>query len=139
MAVKDCSVDVRVGERCQPLLGGAGSGKTTLAMALMGALAHVPGAHVTGDIRVLGVPVAGVSTAGERVFGIAGEDCRAWCSREPGSSLRPLRRIGARTVEVLQLVLGMSKTDAVQRSLDLGVGFRRPAAPSWQLGARLAS
>ncbi len=91
VAVKDCSVDVHVGETVA-LVGETGSGKTTLAMALMGALGDVMGAHVTGDIRVLGVPVAGtrskeLSALRAKTVGVV--------FQEPGSSLHPLRRIGA--------------------------------------------
>ncbi len=132
VAVKDCSVDVHVGETVA-LVGETGSGKTTLALALMGALVHVPGAHVTGDIRVLGVPVAGV---GAKELSALQAKTVGVVFQEPGSSLHPLRRIGAQTVEVLQLVLGMSKPDAVQRSLDLISSAGLPD-PSWQFGARV--
>jgi len=132
VAVKHCSVKVHVGETVA-LVGETGSGKTTLANALMGALSYVPGAQVTGVVRLMGKDLSQLKTTDlaalrAKSVGVV--------FQEPGGSLHPLRRIGAQMVEVLRIVRGLPKDEATRRSLSLVTSVGLPDPP-WQLAARV--
>jgi peptide/nickel transport system permease protein len=123
--VHGVDLDIAEGE-VLGLVGESGSGKTQTAFAVLGLLPE--GGKVTGgSIRFDGVDLAG---AGERTFeGLRGTQI-AYIPQEPMSNLDPSFRIGWQLTAPLRHRLGLSKTAARDRALDLldRVGIRDPRA-----------
>jgi peptide/nickel transport system permease protein len=123
--VHGVDLDIAEGE-VLGLVGESGSGKTQTAFAVLGLLPE--GGKVTGgSIHFDGVDLAG---ARERTFeGLRGTQI-AYIPQEPMSNLDPSFRIGWQLTAPLRHRLGLSKTAARDRALDLldRVGIRDPRA-----------
>jgi peptide/nickel transport system permease protein len=121
--VHGVSLGIRKGE-VHGLIGESGSGKTQTAFAVLGLLPR--GGHVTaGSITYEGLELAG---AADGVYaGVRGHHI-AYIPQEPMSNLDPSFTIGDQLVQPLRKILGMSKKDATERSLDLlaRVGIEDP-------------
>jgi microcin C transport system ATP-binding protein len=112
------SVDfaVEAGEKLA-LVGESGSGKTVTALSLLG-LAE--GAHVAGKVLFEAPqgPVDLLRLSARDLRAIRGQDI-AMVFQEPMTALNPLFSIGEQIAEVLQLKMGLSARDAVQRAVAL--------------------
>ncbi|MDX6231312.1 MAG: peptide/nickel transport system ATP-binding protein [Nocardioidaceae bacterium] len=112
-AVDRISFDARAGELLA-VVGESGCGKSVAAMALSGLLPH--NARVTGSVRLAGAELVGASDATLR--SVRGKDI-AYIFQEPMTSLNPVFTIGRQVSEVLQVHEGMSRTQALARTVEL--------------------
>jgi ABC-type dipeptide/oligopeptide/nickel transport system ATPase component/ABC-type dipeptide/oligopeptide/nickel transport system permease subunit len=122
--VKGVTFDVRRGE-VHGIIGESGSGKTQTAFAVLGLL-PAGGRVVGGAITFEGQSIAG---APESVYrGIRGRRI-AYVPQEPMSNLDPAFTIGSQLTEPMRVVLGLSRSAAKSRTLDLlaRVGIPNPA------------
>jgi peptide/nickel transport system ATP-binding protein len=110
-AVSDLSFSVGPGE-CLGVLGESGSGKSTIAKALLG---MAPDARVEGGMRLGDLDLSSLTREAWR-------DVR-WrriaLSFQSTASLNPVLRVGMQLAEPLQVHLGMSAADAEQRADEL--------------------
>ena len=108
------------------IVGESGSGKSVTAQAVMG-LVDVPGRIAGGDIRWKGRSL--LSREGARAArDIRGKEI-ALIFQDPMTSLNPLLKIGVQIGEVLQRHLGMTRTQAQTRVLELLEAVGIPAPP----------
>ncbi len=118
-------VDLRIepGE-IHALVGESGAGKSTVGNALMGLL-DAPGRVAGGNILIGGVPVDFATGAARGV--VQGRDIGA-VFQDPMTSLNPLFTVGDQIGETLRFHLGLDRTAARARSLDLlrAVGIPEP-------------
>jgi len=98
--------------RSLALIGESGSGKSTIARAVLRLLAG--GGHATGRIEFDGQDVLGLS---ERRFRILRGRDLGFVPQDPGNSLNPVRTIGVQAMEAAALVDEPSK--AVRKALVL--------------------
>jgi peptide/nickel transport system permease protein len=112
--VRGVSLDVQKGE-ILGLVGESGSGKTQSAFAILGLL-PVGGRILGGSIRFGETELVGLNDTeldafrGRRI---------AYVPQEPMSNLDPSFTIGSQLVEPLRQCLGLSKSDAKARALEL--------------------
>jgi peptide/nickel transport system permease protein len=121
--VHGVDLSVRRGE-IHGLIGESGSGKTQTAFAVLGLLPS--GGHVSdGTISFDGTQLA---DAPERVYADIRGKRIGYIPQEPMSNLDPSFTIGSQLVEPLRKTLGLSKRDAVEKSLALldRVGIPNP-------------
>ena len=107
------------------LVGESGSGKSLTAMALMGLLGRIGGRVTTGSIQFDGQELTQLTEPAYRR--LRGKRI-ALISQNPMTSLDPIVRIGAQIDQVSQLHLGLSKSAAKARSIDLMQQLRIPDA-----------
>ncbi|WP_241649970.1 ABC transporter ATP-binding protein [Rosenbergiella collisarenosi] len=120
--VSNISFSIKKGE-VLALIGESGSGKTTIAMALMGYARH--GCHITdGDIRVGGRQVRGMSQAQLRQ--LRGNEI-AYIAQSAASSFNPGMKIMDQVIEPVVIHNIMSRPDARKKAITL---FRELALPS---------
>jgi len=122
--VKGVTFDVRRGE-VHGIIGESGSGKTQTAFAILGLL-PAGGRVVGGSITFEGQPIG---DAPESVYrGIRGRRI-AYIPQEPMSNLDPAFTIGSQLTEPMRVVLGLSRSAAKVRALELlaRVGIPNPA------------
>ncbi|MFE0700588.1 dipeptide/oligopeptide/nickel ABC transporter permease/ATP-binding protein [Streptomyces sp. NPDC058872] len=122
--VRGVGLSVRRGE-IHGLVGESGSGKTQTAFAILGVLSD--GGHVTaGSILYEGTELAGAS---EKTLAALRGRRIAYIPQEPMANLDPSFTIGEQLTEPLRLHLGMSRTQARTRALELlaRVGLDDPA------------
>lgn len=115
-----CSVDAG---RTLAIIGESGSGKTVTSRALVGLLP--PSARVSGSARLQGVELLGSSEKQmreHRGIGIG------MVFQDPSRSLNPTVRIGKQVSESLRIRLGLSRSSAKQRGIEL-LAMVRLAAP----------
>jgi peptide/nickel transport system ATP-binding protein len=112
-AVDRISFDARAGELLA-IVGESGCGKSVAAMALSGLLPR--NARVTGSVRLDGAELVGASDATLR--SVRGKDI-AYIFQEPMTSLNPVFTIGRQVAEVLRVHEGMSRTQALDRAVEL--------------------
>ena len=107
------------------VVGESGSGKTVLSRTIMGLLARSR-ASVSGSVRLDGVEVVGASEDAMRALW---STTVAMVFQDPMTSLNPVLRVGRQIDEVLRVRLGLSRTAARARSLELLslVGIPSPA------------
>lgn len=121
-AVNGVTYSVKAGETLA-IIGESGSGKTVTSRALVGLLPR--SAKVSGSARLQGVQLLGTSDRQMRKqrgigIGIVFQD--------PSRSLNPTIRVGRQVSESLQVRLGMSRSAARQRGVELLEMVKLPAA-----------
>ena len=124
-AVRDVSLTIDRGETLG-LVGESGSGKSVTSLAILG-LIQLPGKITGGDVRWKGRSLLGAG--GERYArSVRGKEL-AVVFQDPMTSLNPLFPIGTQIGEVLRHHLGMSRSQARARTLELLdlVGISNPA------------
>jgi peptide/nickel transport system ATP-binding protein len=97
------------------IVGESGSGKTVLARTIMG-LQPRTDVEVTGSVLLNGHQMVGVSEAEKRKYW--GTEV-AMVFQDPMTSLNPVMRVGRQIDEALRVRLGMSKTDARAKAIEL--------------------
>jgi microcin C transport system ATP-binding protein len=108
--------EVAAGEKLA-LVGESGSGKTVTALSLLGLAeaAQVSGQVIfetpDGQVDLLQLPP-------RQMRAIRGQDI-AMVFQEPMTALNPLFSVGEQVAEVLQLKMGLSARDAVQKAIQL--------------------
>ena len=119
-AVRDVSFELAVGESLG-VVGESGSGKTVLSRAIMGLL---PGtATRTGNIYYQDKLISELPNKEVRDLWGTG---MAMIFQDPMTALNPVRRIGDQLTESLTVRLGMSKSDAKSRAIELLERVRIP-------------
>lgn len=112
--VHGVDLDVRRGE-VLGLVGESGSGKTQTAFSVLGLLPE--GGRVSrGSVLLDGTEVVG---SAERVMRNLRGDTVAYVPQEPMSNLDPAFTIGDHLTEPLRVKLGLSRSQARERALDL--------------------
>ena len=112
--VQDVSLDIRPGE-VHGLIGESGSGKTQTAWSVLRLLA--PGGQVlAGSIMLDGQDL--VSASGAVMRQIRGGRL-AYIPQEPMSNLDPSFTVGGQLTEPIRLKLGLSKSEARAKAMDL--------------------
>lgn len=112
--VHDVSLEIGRGE-VHALIGESGSGKTQTAWSVLGLLAE-GGEVVAGSIRFDGRDLIGLSEK-ERAH-LRGRRI-GYVPQEPMSNLDPSRTVGAQLTEPMRLGLGLSRSVARERALEL--------------------
>jgi len=112
-ALRRVSLTLHPGERLG-LVGESGSGKSMLGLALMGMLPEA--AQMTGRLSIDGHDLSGAS---DREWREMRARKVAMIFQEPMMALNPLRRVGDTVMEPLRLHLGLRKSDARRRALEL--------------------
>ena len=97
------------------IVGESGSGKTVLARTIMG-LQPRTNVTVTGSVRLNEHEIVGASEDEKREYW--GTEV-AMVFQDPMTSLNPVMRIGKQIDETLRVRLGMSRTDARARAIEL--------------------
>ena len=107
------------------LVGQSGSGKSTTAQAVIGLLPD-NGRRESGAIRLKGQNIAGWSQ--RRLDRIRGAEI-SLVPQDPGSSLNPVKTIGAQVGEILRLHTGLHRAAVERRVVELleRVGLSEPA------------
>jgi peptide/nickel transport system ATP-binding protein/oligopeptide transport system ATP-binding protein len=119
-AVDGVSLSVDAGE-ILGVAGESGSGKTMTAMALLGLLPH--GAVSTGSIRLDGTELIGLPQ--KRLRAIRGRKV-AMVSQDPATSLHPILPVRTQITEHMRHHLGLSKSEARTRGVQLLADVRIP-------------
>ena len=119
-AVRDVSFELTVGESLG-IVGESGSGKTVLSRAIMGLLPST--ATRTGNIYYQGDLISELPSKEVRNLWGTG---MAMIFQDPMTALNPVRRIGDQLTESLTVRLGMSKSDAKTRAIELLQRVRIP-------------
>jgi len=114
-AVDDVSFHLMPGETLG-VVGESGCGKSITAMSVMRLIPSPPGKIVTGQIMFDGEDVMKMSD--EEVRSIRGNKI-AMIFQDPMTSLNPVLTINRQISEALELHLGMSKSQARARSIEL--------------------
>ncbi|MBV9000854.1 MAG: ABC transporter ATP-binding protein [Solirubrobacterales bacterium] len=113
-AVDDVSFTLDRGE-VVALVGESGSGKSVTVMTLMG-LTRSPNAGFDGSARLRGEEL--VTAPDEKLEEIRGKEI-AMIFQDPISSLSPVMRVGDQIVEQIRAHEKVSKTQAMDRAVDL--------------------
>ncbi|KXK58533.1 hypothetical protein AWW66_29225 [Micromonospora rosaria] len=121
-AARGVDLTVAAGE-IVALAGETGSGKSTVAKALLGLLPA--GSTVTGSARLDDVEL--VDRTGRDWYGIRGSRIGI-VPQGAMTGLNPVRRVGDQLVEIVRLHTGASRPAAIARTVDLLGRVRLPAA-----------
>ena len=114
-AVEDLSFHVDRGETLA-IVGESGCGKSMTALSIMRLIPDPPGRIVGGRISLDGQDLMQLSEAQMR--NVRGNDI-SMIFQEPMTSLNPVMRIGKQISEALILHQGMSKQQALERSVEM--------------------
>lgn len=114
-AVAGVSFSIAQGETVA-LVGESGSGKSVTALSVMQLLPYPLANHPSGSILVDGTEVMHASK--EDLLGIRGAKV-SMIFQEPMTSLNPLHKISKQVGEALRIHKGMSRRDALDRTLEL--------------------
>jgi peptide/nickel transport system ATP-binding protein len=96
------------------IVGESGSGKSTVALAVLGLLAH--NARVTGSVSCQGIELVGLSE--EKLARVRGETI-AFVPQDPLSSLNPAFRVGWQVSEAIWTRGKVSREQADRRAVEL--------------------
>ncbi|MBJ3763762.1 ATP-binding cassette domain-containing protein [Maribius pontilimi] len=121
-AVSDLDLSIDKGETLG-IVGESGSGKSQTAFAIMGLLAG--NGRTRGAVRFDGQDILG---AAPKVINRLRARRIAMIFQDPMTSLNPYMRISDQMAEVLTLHEGLSKRDAVARSVEMLDAVRIPSA-----------
>lgn len=123
-AVDGVSLELAAGETVG-LVGESGSGKSVLGRTLMGLIENASTTQVEGTVRIDGQSVHDLPPSQRRK--LWGPKI-AMVFQDPMSSLNPVRRIGVHLTDPLRLHLGMSRSAATHRAVELleRVGIPEP-------------
>jgi peptide/nickel transport system ATP-binding protein len=124
-AVRGASLTVHPGETLA-LVGESGSGKSSLAFAVMRSL-DAGGRITRGEIRFRGEDLLAMSPGELRELRGAR---MAMVFQDPQSALNPALGVGEQIAEVLRVHLGLSRSEARRRTLDLLAQVNLPAPNS---------
>ncbi len=114
-AVDDVSFYVMPGETLG-VVGESGSGKSITGLSIMRLIPNPPGRIVNGEVIFNGKDIIKMSE--EQVRAIRGDDI-AMIFQDPMTSLNPVLTINRQISESLQLHMGMNKSQARARSVEL--------------------
>ena len=114
-AVNDVSFKLREGETLG-LVGESGCGKSVTALSIMRLVPSPPGRIVSGDVIFQGQNLLEISE--EEMQNVRGRDI-GMIFQEPMTSLNPVLSIGRQLREPLELHLGMTKQQSLNRSSEL--------------------
>ncbi|MCO5176654.1 MAG: ABC transporter ATP-binding protein [Thermomicrobiales bacterium] len=114
-AVDDVSFEIMPGETLG-VVGESGSGKSITAMSLMRLIPSPPGKIVNGSISFEGEDILGMSD--EEMRHVRGNKI-AMIFQDPMTSLNPVLSINRQISESLELHMGMSKSQARNRAIEL--------------------
>ena len=123
-AVDDISLEVRAG-RTLGLVGESGSGKSVTSLTIMRLLPELAARIEGGEVVFLGKDL--VRLPEREMRRIRGKDI-AMIFQEPGTSLNPVYRVGDQVAEAIRLHLGLSRPEALARTVELfaEVGIPEP-------------
>jgi peptide/nickel transport system ATP-binding protein len=123
-ALRGASLSIAPGDR-MGIVGESGSGKSMLAACLMGMAPD--SATLSGTLTIDGVDM---SDASEATWQTIRARRAAMIFQEPMAALNPLRRVGDTVAEPMRVHLGLSKTQAIARVIELfeEVGIPDPTA-----------
>ena len=119
-AVDDVSLTVGTGE-IVGIAGESGSGKTMTALTLLGLLPH--GARTAGSARFDGVEL--LTSSPKTLRNIRGRQI-AMVSQDPATSLHPILTVERQLTEHMRHHLGVGKSEARTRAIDLLATVRIP-------------
>lgn len=114
-AVDDVSFDIMPGETLG-IVGESGCGKSITAMSIMRLIPTPPGKIVNGQIMFKGEDI--ITMSDEEVRHIRGNEI-AMIFQDPMTSLNPVLSINRQLGETLELHMGMNKTQARRRAVEL--------------------
>jgi oligopeptide transport system ATP-binding protein len=114
-AVDDVSFDIMPGETLG-VVGESGCGKSITAMSIMRLIPSPPGKIVQGQILFKGEDI--VTMSDEEIRHIRGNEI-AMIFQDPMTSLNPVLSINKQLGETLELHMGMNKTQARRRAIEL--------------------
>ncbi|MGC4191602.1 MAG: ABC transporter ATP-binding protein [Thermomicrobiales bacterium] len=114
-AVDDVSFYVMPGETLG-VVGESGSGKSITGLSIMRLIPSPPGKIVNGEVNFQGKDILKMSD--EQVRAIRGNDI-AMIFQDPMTSLNPVLTINRQISESLQLHMGMNKSQAKERAIEL--------------------
>ncbi len=121
-AVDDIRLKVRAG-RTLGLVGESGSGKSVTSLTVMRLLPELAARIEGGEVSFLGKDL--VRLPEKEMRKIRGKDI-AMIFQEPGTSLNPVYRVGDQVAEAIRLHLGVTKDEALRRTIEL---FREVGIP----------
>ena len=123
-AVDGVSLSLAAGESLG-IVGESGSGKSVLGRTLMGLISEGPRTSVSGSVSIGGRDLHAIKPRQRRR--LWGPEI-AMVFQDPMTSLNPVRRIGSQMSDPLRLHLGMSRSEAHARSVELlrQVGIPEP-------------
>ncbi|MCY3572454.1 MAG: ABC transporter ATP-binding protein [Chloroflexi bacterium] len=114
-AVNDVSYDLMPGQTLG-LVGESGSGKSVSALSLLRLIPNPPGKIVNGEVWFDGEELMSVDDS--RMREIRGNDI-AMVFQEPMTSLNPVLTIGRQLTEAIELHMGLGRTQANERAIEL--------------------
>jgi peptide/nickel transport system ATP-binding protein len=114
-AVDDVSFSVRSGETLA-IVGESGCGKTMTALSLMRLVPNPPGRIVGGSIKLDGKDLMALDEAAMR--DVRGNEI-SMIFQEPMTSLNPVMTIGAQITETLRLHQDMTKSAAMDKTVEM--------------------
>ncbi len=98
------------------LVGESGSGKSVTSLSLMRLIPQPPGRIVAGEIKFREQELLQLS---EKEMQVIRGNQISMIFQEPMTSLNPVHRVGEQIAEVLMLHQGLSKKDALARTVEL--------------------
>jgi peptide/nickel transport system ATP-binding protein len=114
-AVEQVSLELDAGETLG-LVGESGSGKSVLGQTIMGLVSNGGNTTVTGTVNFMGRDMQGLTRKEQQQMW--GNDI-AMVFQDPMSALNPFKRIGTHITESLRAHLGLDKTQARERAIEL--------------------
>jgi len=114
-AVEEVSFDIGAGETLA-IVGESGCGKSMTALSLMRLIPEPPGKIISGSVELDGRDLMKLSE--DEMRQVRGNDI-SMIFQEPMTSLNPVMTIGTQISEALILHQGMTKAEALARSIEM--------------------